>query len=1034
MLSIRLLGQPRIELDGQPLTIRRRKSRALVYYLAAQAHPRTRDHLLGIFWPDLDRAAAQQSLRTTLYELRKVLDRWLVVDGDQLGLSAAAGVDVRTFERKLSPPVDDLADLRATLALYQGEFLSGFGLDAAPEFDDWLMAQAERYRRLAVRGFSALANRLEAQNEYAAALQALDRALEFDPLQEDLQRAALRLHYLAGDRAGAIRRYDRLRRLLDEEMAVPPMTETRQLYDAIVNDTMEPQAPPLSPLAPRATPEPVWTLPFTGREAELSVLQRLFATVPHKLALIEGEAGIGKSRLGQEFIARVNALALIGTGHELEQHLPYQPLIEALRSLRAAPQWDLLRDSVIAQTPKVWLNEVARLLPEWGLEAGTAAAEPDEARLWEGMSQFVQALAAHRPVVVFLDDIDWADSSTLALLGYLIRQTAQAPVMFVAAARPQHADSSLSTLLQSLIRRDQLVRIPLDRFSTPEVESVARHLSPDFAYPLAEWLGRISEGNPYVLAELVRHAREAGILQAQGVVDLNRLASSPGVPHTIYSLNQERLARLTDAARRMMDAAVAIGRDFEVEVAYRAAGLSETAALAALDELQAAGIMHPHGATHYRFDHNLTLEVAYREVGEVRHRMLHRRVAEALETVAGRHSEDAAGLIAFHFAEGNVPERAAPYALRAGRQAVQLAAWAEAINFFEQALVPGTSDEHRFEALMALGDAQYRAGHMTQASETLRDALRLAETTQAVAPICEARLALAETLLTQGRYAEVVALARQYPTTHDAPSTIVAARSELLMGTALSLEGAHLDAATGHLQRGKEHLQAAAEQYPGAAIDPIYTAHLDFELGSIAAQQGNLPQAITLYRMALAQAERSRHLEAPMRTILAHNNLAYHLHLLEDPAAADHARTGLALARDMGMLALQSYLYSTSGEIALAAGDLNGAEGFFEQGLALAEQTHNLERIAGLTANLGLVARQRGDVTLAIHRLSAAMAKADSLGTQHLAAQIRLWLAPLLPRREATKHLAEARVIAEEGGRRLLLAEIERLETELSTD
>ena len=171
-----------------------------------------------------------------------------------------------------------------------------------------------------------------------------------------------------------------------------------------------------------------------------------------------------------------------------------------------------------------------------------------------------------------------------------------------------------------------------------------------------------------------------------------------------------------------------------------------------------------------------------------------------------------------------------------------------------------------------------------------------------------------------------------------------------------------------------------------------------------------------------------------MRTILAHNNLAYHLHLLEDPAAAVHARTGLALARDMGMLALQPYLYSTSGEIALAAGDLDAAEGFFEQGLALAEQTHNLERIAGLTANLGLVARQRGDVTLAIHRLSAAMAKADSLGTQHLAAQIRLWLAPLLPRREATKHLAEARVIAEEGGRRLLLAEIERLETELSTD
>ena len=128
------------------------------------------------------------------------------------------------------------------------------------------------------------------------------------------------------------------------------------------------------------------------------------------------------------------------------------------------------------------------------------------------------------------------------------------------------------------------------------------------------------------------------------------------------------------------------------------------------------------------------------------------------------------------------------------------------------------------------------------------------------------------------------------------------------------------------------------------------------------------------------------------------------------------------------MLALQSCLYSTSGEIALAAGDLNGAEGFFEQGLALAEQ-HIIWSASRVDRQPGLVARQRG-MSLAIHRLSAAMA----ILSAQLAAQIRLWLAPLLPRREATKHLAEARVIAEEGGRRLLLAEIERLETELSTD
>jgi tetratricopeptide (TPR) repeat protein len=513
------------------------------------------------------------------------------------------------------------------------------------------------------------------------------------------------------------------------------------------------------------------------------------------------------------------------------------------------------------------------------------------------------------------------------------------------------------------------------------------------------------------------------------VVNLSQLTASPVVPQTIYSLIQERLARLSDPARRMLDAAVAIGREFAVELAYRAAGLSETGALDALDELQAAGFIRPHSAG-YRFDHNLTLEVAYHEMGEVRYRMLHRRVAEVLETLSGRHCEDAAGLIAFHFVEGNVPERAAPYALRAGKQAMQIAAWAEAIRFFELALTPGTTVEHRFETLMALGDAQYRSGHVTQASESLRDALHLAEESRIASMVAEARLALAQTLLLQGRFAEAIRLAGQYPAPHDEASAILAARSELLIGTAFSLEGAQLDAAAEHLLRGK----TIVDQQPHAAIDPIYTAHLDFELGSIAAQQGDLYQAITLYRMALAGAEQSRDPEALLRTILAYNNLAYHLHLLGDPAAADYARTGLALALKTGMLTVQPYLYSTSGEIALAAGDLDAAETYFEQGLALAERMQHLERIAGLTANLGLVAQRRGDIPLAIHQLSMAMAKADALGTRHLAAQIRVWLAVLLPRREARLRLDEARVIAEEGGRRLLLAEVERLKAQLGTD
>ena len=160
---------------------------------------------------------------------------------------------------------------------------------------------------------------------------------------------------------------------------------------------------------------------------------------------------------------------------------------------------------------------------------------------------------------------------------------------------------------------------------------------------------------------------------------------------------------------------------------------------------------------------------------------------------------------------------------------------------------------------------------------------------------------------------------------------------------------------------------------------------------------------MALYREAMEIADHSDQPTAPQFRILARNNLAYHMHLLKpgDPAALAYAEEGLRLAHEQGNLGMMTYLYSTEGEIALAQGDLAAAERNFKEGLGLAERLNMPERVAGLTANLGLVAQARGETALALYRFSAAMAQADAIGTRHLAAQIRLWLAPLLPRPRA---------------------------------
>ena len=1035
MLSILLLGPPQLLRDGAPVALPRRRARALVYYLAAQAAPVRRKQLLALLWQDNERSAAQQQLRSTLHSVRRALGPALVGD-DPLFIAPDVDVDQRALAALVAAPQVGEAELAAALARYRDDFLAGFELPDAELFAEWLAAERERTRLLATRGLARLARMREQRADYAGALDALRRALGFDPLQEDVQRDAIRLHYLAGDRVGAIRRYEQLRGLLDAELGVPPMRETQALYDAVVTDSLphekvtrwqSDKVTDAREAALTLSPGQLVTLssdmlPFTGRDAELARLE--VATAAGRLALIEGEAGIGKTRLAEEFVARHGGLVLLGAARELEQSIPYQPLVAALRALVARPDWPALRERLGLEP--LWLAEAARLLPELARAEQAAApppARPDEARLWEGVARLMLALARLAPVALVLDDLHWADASTLGLLGYLLRRIEGAPLRILATARPAAPSTPLGALVTALTREERLERMALRRLTPGETEALARSLSPAAASELAAWLQRSAEGNPYIIDELVRLARAEGILTPEGAVDARALLATPVVPQTVYSLIEARLARLSDAARRVLDAAVAAGREFEFELVARAAGLSESAALDALDELRAARLLEQLPDGRLRFDHTLTMEVAYREVGEPRHRALHRRLAEVLEALHRDRLDDVAGLIASHFAEGGAPERAASFAMRAGRRAASVAAWAEAVAFYEQGLA-GATPEQRPAALLALGNALFLGGEAARATERYREALRLAD---GPAEARTTRLNLARALIPQGRFAEVIDLVRGLePSTTDERWTAL-----FIWGTALSIEGADLAEASLRLREAERII---VEQ---AAPDQTALAQVRFELGSVAAQQGDLPRAVAYYHEALSVADcagqSATELESALTwRILARNNLAYHLLLLGDlPSATRYAAEGARLAEQWGAIGLQPYLHSTSGEIALALDDLDGAEAQFSTGLALAERLALPERVAGLTANLGLVALRRGQTSVAVQRLSTALSLADALGTRHLAAQVRLWLAPLLPPAEARAALAEARAIAESGSRRRLLAELAQVEARL---
>jgi DNA-binding SARP family transcriptional activator len=1022
-LSIDLFGSPHILVDGQVAEVPRRKSRAVAFYLAAHTGEVPRARLLAIFWPDHDKSAAQQILRTTLHGLRRVLGESLFSSDTALAVRDA-DIDAQMLSSVLAEPQPAEAMLAHALDRYRGEFLADFELPENPEFDDWVMAERERYRRMAIRGLATLAQLRAARGDQHAALEALARALVIDPLQEALQREAMQIEYQIGERAAAIRRYEQLSRRLDDELGVPPLPETRLLYDQIITDSYEPAVAVATvikaeQLLPIPRQEGMADLPFVGRDQELALLRSWVGSA--KLILVEGEPGIGKTNLAEQFVRQSGAVGLIGAARELEQSIPYHPLVEALRSLISRPEGLVLDRLDLAP---VWRAEIGRLLPEVDAER-LLTSSADESRVWEAVSQLLQALARLRPIILFLDDLQWADMATLGLLGYLARRSAAAPLTLLAAARPAEPRTPLAALLQALTREGRLVRLPLQRLGPDAVLNLAKRISPNHPQLLTEWLIQSGEGNPYMMVELVRYARERGLFGPNGTLVPGAL-DRPMVPQTVESLIQSRLIRLSEPARLLLDLGVAAGREFSFEVVAQASALSEAAVLDALDELRAARLLETLSDGDFRFDHSLTMEVAYREVGEPRHRRLHRRLAEALEDLhrTPEQIELVVAALAFHYSEAGAPERAAPYALRAARQAVRVAAWQDAIALYRQALAIA-EPRQRLEAMLEYADALVHVGD-THSTEIFQQAIAMARTLGDLAMIDRARLALGWALIQQARYSEIIALVQQIREQGHPGSSM---QAELLWGIALSIEGADLCSAAEHLMQ--------AERLNDPQSNPAMHAHIIFELGNLRAQQGDLQQAVQYYRDALAYTEQApaglneKLPSALQQRVLAYNNLGYHLLLLGDPQAEEYAMAGWRLSQEIGLLGMQPYLQSTLGEIALARGDLDQAEAHFLEGLALAERINIPERIAGMNANLGLVAQRRGQTALAVHRLTSALNRADALGLPHLATQIRIWLAPLLPGEAARATLAEARAIAETGGRARLLAEIERVQATL---
>jgi DNA-binding SARP family transcriptional activator len=917
-LEVRLLGPPEVLVDGRPLRVDTRKAVALLAYLAVTGTPHSRDVLATLLWPGDEPDRARGSLRRTLSTLRSGLaDRWIRADREWVSFEADDNVfvDLDHVSRRLHEieqhghPAREVCTrcvpiLNDAASLHRGDFLAGFSLRDSPDWDDWQSAQAEMHRRSVGGILERLAIGQAAAGMYRQAIDAAERWLSLDPLDEAAHRQLMLLNAWAGDRASALDQYLKAVRILDEELGVPPLSETTELNDAILEDDIPP-APSagrrvtVAPAPPRPPVEnPV--IPLVGRESVLAVLTS--SMVPGAVLAIEGEAGIGKTRLLEELARGNDGLVFVGA-YQGEAGLAYGLIHEVIDiALRTGGE-----ERLAAVSPDA-LSQAARLFSD--LAPGSPPADDTDAtaartRLFDGVARTISTLCAGKALVI--DDVHWADEASIELLSYLTRRLDRLGMTLVVTWRTEELPPGhgLRRVVSAAHRHGDGVLVRLDRLDAAAVGHLAAAVLGDDVDPgVVDVVFAETEGLPFFVVEYLTSMQEG----RPGSVE---------VPDILES----RLTGLSDIARQVASAAAVIGRSFDLEALRSVCGRSDDEVVAAIEELLQHGVVREPagGATGYNFSHELLRRHVLGSTSLARRRLLHQRTAAVL---SARHRRDPRGMaaqIGFHLeAAGNDQEAADHYALAAERAAT-LYANREALDLYHRSLALGNQNPAALHT--AIGDLEALAGTYGSAVSSYQTALAIGGPSAQI----ERRLALVHSYLGAWEVAEAHVRQAQGQLTEDDPEQVTVAIEHALIAhrsgddeRAATLAEAALEAADaagnpsdrarannllGILRRSREpekaldHLMTARELAVEAG-DPRLLAGVLNNLALVYLADGEVENGIEAAEEALDVYQRTgdRHREAAV-----HNNLADLLHRAgRGDEAMAHLKEAVAIFADVG--------------------------------------------------------------------------------------------------------------------------------------
>ncbi len=1083
LVRIYTLGQFRMErrIDNEWQTItdpswHESRVRMLLASLISSPH-RTigREQLLEALWPERGLEITSRHLDRAVYSLRHLFNpardrpatspllrteyETVILSGQQaIWIDTDAFEQLLTSARRNNTIGEKLRLLEEAAILYGGDFL--------PEESKIEIVRTRRasLQRVWIGLLIELADLRAAQNPNSA-IEPLDRVLASDPTNEAaVQRLMLLLAQL--DRRGeALRVYKRLAILLQQDYDIAPLPETRSLYDTIRQGTTERMRvngvnskvhTDVDASARQSTTREAGASvqigrlhqsPFVGREQELHALQHLLTlteqqtrfTLPSQkrglslpldtrrqaqAVVLMGDVGIGKTRLAEEVARSVQksgwAIAWSRV-YPQEISMPYRPWIEVLRKAIDQGPWqrqELSKRPLLYQPLTTLLPELDTLLSP--VISPTQSSEQEQLRLWEAARELLSVISESTSLLIVLDDMQWADSSSCELFAYLSRRLVHLPIVIVGTCRENELSTQhqLRGLLTDLQREHAVETLPLSPLSDEQIGTLVASV-PDQPTTSVRYIQSRVGGNPFFAEELARTMNQ--VTQEQPSSHLSPL------PESISAVLNVRLRRLSHPCQLLLSKAAVLGGSFEFHhisaMEANIPGSSEEAVLDLIEEALQAGMLTEEGSgtcITYQFWHPLLVTHLYESLSAARRASFHRRSAEILRQEFQGREEEGAAAITHHLVRGGAAAaQIARYAELAGCRAYTLSAYPDAEYYYRLATdslqrtlqqdTTANPDEqlHQASLLEFLGECCRLRGKYAEARHMYEQALQTRRHYQActfgeTTPLTEEEAQLQAMLLCEiGLTWYDIGDNLQTRDYYEQGEQVL--RENAIRGGAawarLRFQQSYIDWREGNYDQGLAKAQEALQRFQEVinqkkpskeavtyqtrirrtlSGDPVELGRVHVLLGLLTTSAGQATQPISHWNEALAIFE---HYDSQRELAIVACNLGdVYLRRAEYSQAQAFLRQSQGIAERIGDPGVQCVVYTNLGVVAVRTGDRADAEQWYKQGLALAEQIHDGVTTCILHTYLGQVFQEQGKFAEARKNLARACALSRTLG------------------------------------------------------